>query len=62
MDRETTLIVLVVAVVATLAGLLGDRARRRAPLAGHALLPWHGLIFVGLTACVFMAVHLLALG
>ena len=59
MDRSTSLIVLAVAVALTGAALLGDRARRRAPLGTLALVPWHGLAFAGLTGVLFMAVHLL---
>lgn len=61
MDRDTSLIVLGCAAVLTFAALLGDRARRRTPLAGHALVPWHALLFVGLTGMVFMGIHLLTL-
>ena len=62
MDRDTSLFIFALAVLATVAALLGDRARRRSPLAGHAFVPWHALLFVGLTGMIFMAVHLLALG
>lgn len=37
---------------------LGDRARRRAPLAWHAYVPWHAAIFTGAVAALFAAVHL----
>ena len=62
MDRDSSLVVFAFAVLATVAATLGDRARRRAPLAGHALMPWHALLFLGLTGMIFMGVHLLALG
>lgn len=61
MDRETSLLIFVVALALTIAAVIGDRARSRAPLARHALMPWHALLFVGLTGCIFMGVHLLAL-
>jgi hypothetical protein len=60
MDRDTSLVVLAVAVVVTVAALLGDRARRKAPLAAHALIPWHALMFAGLTFALVMLVHLLS--
>lgn len=60
MDRETSLLIFAVALVMTVAAMLGDRARRRSPLAGHALVPWHALLFVGLTGMIFMGVHLLS--
>jgi len=59
LDRDTSLMILVAGIAATVAGLLGDRARSRAPLAPHALLPWHAVIFAGLLAVVLMAAHLL---
>ena len=59
MDRSTSLVVLAVSAALALAGIIGDRARRRTPLARIALPPWHALIFVGLTGVLFMAVHLL---
>lgn len=58
MDRDTSLVILAVAVVVAATGWLGDRARRRSPLARHALLPWHALLFVGLTGVLFMGIHL----
>jgi len=61
MDRDTSIVILVLAVITTMVAMLGDRARQRAPLARHALMPWHALLFVGLTATLFMGVHLLAL-
>jgi hypothetical protein len=45
----------------TLAASLGDQARRRAPLAWHAYLPWHAMIFAGIAAALFAAVHLYGL-
>jgi hypothetical protein len=41
--------------------LVGDWARKRAPLAWHAHLPWNALIFVGLAVALFGIVHLLTL-
>jgi len=61
-DRETTLLIFAVSLVLTVAAIIGDRARRHAPLAAHALMPWHALLFVGLTGMIFMGVHLLSVG
>ena len=44
-----------------IAASLGDRARRRTPLAWHAHLPWHALIFLGAAAALFAAVHAMTL-
>ena len=41
--------------------LVGDWARKRAPLAWHAHLPWNAVIFVGLAMALFGGVHLLSL-
>ncbi len=58
MDSQTTIVVLVAGVVVTVVASLGDSARRRAPLAWHAYLPWHAIIFGGVAAALFAAVHL----
>ena len=60
MDRDTSLVVLAVAVVATIVALIGDRARARSPLAKHALIPWHALMFTGMTFILVMGIHLLS--
>ena len=60
MDRDTSLVVLASAVVVTIVALLGDRARRKSPLAGHALIPWHALMFTGMTFILVMGIHLLS--
>lgn len=44
-----------------LLAFFGDRARQRAPLAWHAYVPWNGMIFVGLAAALFAAVHLVTI-
>ncbi len=44
-----------------LLALVGDWARKRAPLAWHAHLPWNAAIFVGLASALFGVVHLLTL-
>jgi hypothetical protein len=62
MNRETTIALLVVSLLLVVAGVAGDWARRRAPLAWHALLPWNAATFVGLTMVVLLSAHLLALG
>jgi hypothetical protein len=43
------------------AAILGDRARRRAPLAWHAHLPWNALAFAGLALALFGLVHVVGL-
>ncbi len=60
MDRDTTLILLAAGIGIFAAGWLGERARARAPLAAHALLPWRALLFIGLTATLFAAIHLVS--
>lgn len=58
MDRETTLIWLCIGLACAVAGGLGGVARRRAPLAWHAHVPWDGIAFAGVTVALFAAVHL----
>jgi hypothetical protein len=58
MDAATTLIGLAVGLALAALGAAGDWARRRAPLAWHAHLPWNGLAFAGMTTALFAAVHL----
>ncbi len=62
MDRTTTLIALAMAL--TLAGVawLGLHARRRAPLAAHAFMPWTPLLFIALVVAAALAAHLLGVG
>lgn len=52
---------LTVGVLAALLAGLGDRARQRRPLAWHAYVPWNAVIFAGLAAALFAAVHLLSI-
>ena len=61
MNTQLTILLLVAGIVLTIAASLGDRARRRAPLAWHAHIPWHALIFAGAAATLFAAVHLFTL-
>lgn len=61
MDSQTTIGLFVAGVLLAVAASLGDRARRRAPLAWHAHLPWHAVIFAGTATALFAAVHLYAL-
>ncbi len=61
MDFQTTIAWLAGSMVVTLVSILGDRARRRSPLAWHALLPWNALAFAAVAAGLFAAAHLLAL-
>jgi len=62
MDETTSLIALVAALFVAGVGWLGLRARARAPLAAHALLPWTALLFIGLVAAAALAAHLLGVG
>lgn len=61
MAFQMTISLLVAGIVLTLAASLGERARRRAPLAWHAHLPWNAVIFAGAAAVLFAAVHLFTL-
>ena len=61
MDSQTTIALLAAGLVLVVVASLGDIARRRAPLAWHAYLPWHAAIFGGMAAMLFAAVHLYAL-
>ena len=61
MDSQNTIALLAGGLMLTLAACLGDLARRRAPLAWHANLPWHAMIFAGIAAALFAAVHLYGL-
>jgi hypothetical protein len=58
MDLETTIALLVASLCLAAAGVAGDVARRRAPLAWHALLPWNAAVFIGLTLALLTAAHL----
>ena len=57
MDSQTTILLLVAGLGLAVVASLGDRARRRAPLAWHAYVPWHAAIFIGLAMALFSAVH-----
>lgn len=61
MDMATTFWLSGTGLVLALVAVAGDWARKRAPLAWHAHLPWNALIFVGLALLLFGAVHLLGL-
>ena len=61
MDMDTTWWLLGTGAALVLAALLGDRARRVAPLAWHAHLPWNAIVFAVLAAMLFAGVHLLGL-
>jgi hypothetical protein len=61
MDSETTIILLIGGIVLTGVAALGDRLRKRAPLAWHAHLPWNALTFLGIAVALFAAAHLLTL-
>jgi hypothetical protein len=60
-DSQTTIILLAGGLSLVVVASLGDAARRRSPLAWHAYVPWHALLFGGMTAVVLLAAHLLAL-
>jgi heme/copper-type cytochrome/quinol oxidase subunit 3 len=61
MDSQTTIALLVAGLALTLVSILGDRGRKRAPLAWYAFVPWHGISFAGVTIFLFAAAHLLTL-
>ncbi len=61
MDNDATLSLAAAGLALTIGASLGDRARRRAPLAWHAHLPWHAMIFAGMAAMLFAAIHLVTL-
>ena len=61
MDVQTTWMLLAAGLALALAGALGGVARRQAPLAWHAHLPWNGIAFVGAGLMLVAAVHLFTL-
>ncbi len=61
MDSQITIALFVGGIAIVVIASLGDRARRRAPLAWHAHLPWHAIIFAGAAVALFGAVHLATL-
>ena len=56
-----TILLLAAGAVLAIGASLGDAVRRRAPLAWHAYVPWHALIFVGGVMILLAAVHLFKL-
>jgi hypothetical protein len=60
-DSQTTIILLCGGLSLVVIASLGDAARRRSPLAWHAYIPWHALLFAGVTAVVLLAAHLFTL-
>lgn len=61
MDSQTTIVLLGGGIGLTVIASIGDVARRRAPLAWYAYLPWHATVFLGIAAVLFAAVHLATL-
>lgn len=61
MDLDATVWLLGIGGALFVLALIGDWARRRAPLAWHAHLPWNALVFAGLAALLFGGIHLLGL-
>lgn len=61
MDSQLTLALFASGIAVAIVASLGDRARRRSPLAWHAHLPWHAIIFAGAAMALFGAVHLATL-
>ena len=60
MDMDTTWWLLGTGAALVLAALLGDRARRVAPLAWHAHLPWNAIVFAGLAVFLMQPFLVLA--
>jgi hypothetical protein len=61
MDMESTIALLAAGLVLLAAAIAGAAARRRAPLAWHAHLPWNGLALLGMLAALLAGVHLISL-
>ena len=61
MDGETTLTIFAASAMLTVVAAAGDYLRRRKPDGVLALLPWHGLLFLGVAVMLFMAAHALTL-
>lgn len=61
MELEPTLWLVAAGLALAAAAIAGDRARRRAPLAWHAHLPWNALAFAGLALALFGLVHVTGL-
>ncbi|WP_310476603.1 hypothetical protein [Sandarakinorhabdus sp.] len=61
MDAESTGILLAAGAIVAVIGALGGVARRKAPLAWHAHVPWDGLAFLGVAGVLLAAVHLYTL-
>jgi lysylphosphatidylglycerol synthetase-like protein (DUF2156 family) len=61
MDSQTTILLIGGGIFLVVVASIGDTARRRAPLAWHAYLPWRPMMFAGLTLAVLMSAHLLTL-
>ena len=62
LDQPTTLTALVAALLLAAVAWAGLHARRRSPLAGHALVPWTGLLFAALVVAAALAAHALGVG
>lgn len=60
-DSQTTIILLGAGISLVVIASIGDAARRRAPLAWHAYVPWRAMMFAGVTLAVLLAAHLLSL-
>lgn len=61
MDAAATATIFAAGAVLALVAGWGDAQRRRRPHGRLALLPWHPLLFVGVTAMLLMIVHGLTL-
>ena len=59
MDEQSTIWILATAVGVTLLSIVGEAAKRRAPLAWYAYIPWQPLSFLGVAVALFALVHLL---
>jgi uncharacterized membrane protein len=59
MDLETTAILFAAAAALLLWALWG--VRRKRPFGEVSLMPWHGMLLIGIIACAMLGAHLLSL-
>jgi hypothetical protein len=59
MDLTTTIVLMAISAAIVVLGMWG--ARRKRPLGEVSLVPWNGMIFVGLVAFCSLVAHLVSL-